>query len=322
MSNKLSDFEALKRAISEIESGEADGSNKTPAYQKLDVEPNKAGENILGNLPERKEDFSKQKREEVEERPIFVKADSLKQEEDDKFYPPLQNFSAIGSTEHAWYSEEVTGVPSSSNKEDDGTSKIIDNNDFVDIEGLQGTDPLNQVNEDVAKKLHQYFNDKFEKIYLYSEQNCKKSKTKNDITYIKERVLGPNGLAAGVAAESLKLDKDQRVAVTSLVKSYLVVFKELFNKYEDLKRVAEENEPVHVYESTEYKDPSSGKNTLLDLDEDTYQIFIDDKPVKPSLAKEELKIFLNRLVLSDNVDMDRVKVFKRVSLDFGILIKD
>jgi hypothetical protein len=249
---------------------------------------------------------------------------------DDKFLPPKSNFVSVGHTDHAWYDESVTGP----------SERMVDNNENVDIENLQrvsvvdkdnsvfgvggSPDPLAQ--SDVRKRFETRLNHIFESLKSQLEMIT----AIDDLNSFMTNVRSKKGVLGTLLKQFADIPEDEKESVGEMIDQQFQQFNLEFRaKEQELNEDAEETEadPVddEIDEGEESYEPDGSKEYVSDvsqLDEGQYGIFIKEELFNTSDTAEEARQVLTRLVLGNNVELSDIKVFKRVSVDFGILFRE
>jgi hypothetical protein len=295
---------------------------KQTQYQKLDVVPAEGGKSLLHNefgmlkvRPEAKVKMPPPK--EFSDKPVLIKAKRVEPADDDKFLPPKANFAHVGNLDHTWYNDVN-----------------IDNNETVDIEAVQGIDPLQADNVGIAS-LKSFFNKKILEIKEAALGSLKTVQTIEDFEDCSARVFGDGGLFSQVFVKMGNMKPEERVIVGGFVNDQFQDLKFSFDaKYYELASL-EEEEPSEDPEEDEFAEDdvdesldgeseiteSSGHISMADLEEGQYLVIVDGLKQMVVESEEEVRVMLSRLLLGNNIEIGRIRVLKRVSIDFGVLIK-
>lgn len=296
---------------------------KQTQYQKLDVVPAEGGKSLLHNefgmlkvRPEPKVKMPPPK--EFSDKPVLIKAKRVEPaEDDDKFLPPRANFAHVGNLDHAWYNDVKT-----------------DNNEIVDIEAVQGIDPLQVDNVEVAS-LKSFFNKKILEIKTAALKSLNTVQTIEDFDDCKARVFGDEGLFSQIFVKMGDMKPEDRVIIGGVVNDQYQALKFEFDaKYYELASL-EEEEPSEDPDEDEFAEDdvdesldgevdnteSSGHISMADLEEGQYLVIVDGLKQMVVDSEEEVRVMLSRLLLGNNIEIGRIRVLKRVSIDFGVLIK-
>lgn len=313
-------------ALEEMSSSDSLTPNKRalPEYQRLGLTPNTGGKSLLHNeYGFLKENKPKPKEvplmPEISNEPMSVKASPPVQ--DDGFIPPKSNFECVGSADHTWYDSNVTGG-----------DNIVDNNDLVDVDSLQGKgNPL----EDPQSSSEDEFNSQLEFIKKLSINTI--SNEINNLTELKNFelfVFGMEGPLVGLLAKSRSLNPDHEAFEKQVEKCSSDLMLEIEAKDAEFSASSSsDDEDVFEYfpdddilesvsSSTEESLPQSDNNNSCDLDEGDYAVLVDGKVVKTSSSREDTREVLSELVLKNDLSMERIVLIKRIPIDFGILIQE
>lgn len=329
---------------------------QTPEYQRLDIEPKEGGKSLLHDefgIPKVSTYQRKEKALEpsdISNRPVHVKASlpivntksssgipkrgtPLIEEEDD-FVPPRSNFVAVGQKEHTWYAPEVAGPrPSSVDQKE-----IIDNNDEIDVDALQGTDPFIDLKEDGVSEIREEFEKTLGMIEEQSLLMISTVKSPEDLKVAKATIFGKNSDLTAILREFKNIPPNERRIVGEIINYTLENIKlELSSKGEEFVSAERVRNTVPAPESSDSHDvededededenedeehvPSTAK--ISSLQDGHYAVFIDDKLFNTFSDTNSVREILSRLILGNNIDVTRIQVIKRIPIDFGVVLGD
>jgi hypothetical protein len=278
---------------------------KLTQYQKLDITPAVGGKSLLHNelgklkLPPKPKDKVLPPRE-FDDKPIMIKAKKVEPADDDKFLPPKANFAHVGNIDHAWYDD--VGV--------------VDNNKTVDIDAVQGIDPLNIA----ASTIKSLFNKKLEELREKSLASLNTVTNVEEFEDCKGSVFGRGGLFSQILGQVKDVPAEEQAVINELINNYFESLGFEFDaKYYELTS-EEEEEPTE--DEGDVQDESSEPNiTLPELEEGQLMIIVDGQKQIILDSEEEARVMLSRLMLGNNIEVDRIRLLKRLSVDFGVLIK-
>lgn len=280
-----------------------------PAYQQAGIDPKQGGKSLLHNefgFPKTPATTKKKKEKikEITSDVVFIKAsdkNALKKAKynEKKGLPSKkaeQDFLCnVGNNEeHVWYPDSVTGK----------NSEIIDNNDEVDIEALQGLNPSLDTKNEI------YENPVIKRLISISEsvQTILDSQQKIDFLDFKEKLFSENGPITK-AISNLNVSPDLRgeynkviFKIIESISNYIIL------KEKDLLIPREE-----IEEDTEF--------SIKDLQPKEFVIFIDDKFINKAYDFNSIKKTLNHLVIEKSIPIERIYVYKRLSIDFGVVVE-
>jgi len=259
-------------------------------------------------------------------------------EDDDKFIPPKSNFVSVGQKEHTWYDDRVAGP-----------SEMVDNNDEMDTESLQGLDPMADVENEKMSEVRKSFENRLKNVFSGVDTQLESIVNTDQLEQFKKNIFGKGGLLDNVLKQFRSIPPNERQVVGELVNHYIEELKlQLDAKANELEEEDDEEEDsdedgVDQYRGADYdgeqedtsesdeddgvmlpadeKAPSTAKISST-LEEGQYGILIDDKLFTVAEDSAKAREALTRLVLGNNVDLKRVQVIKRVSVDFGILLEE
>jgi hypothetical protein len=325
-----------------------------PAWQQMDIEPEEGGKSRLHDehglpkvAPVPKKDLPKMP--ELPNTPVAIKASergapsqmatgvpnkgrpskSAEQDfQDDGFIPPKNNFVNVGQVEQAWYDEKVAGPP----------QEMIDNNEEVDTESLQGMNPMEDVQDKNTAKLRKKFESRLQKVAQGVLAQLETVVNQEQLETFKANVLGRNGVFAKILLQFGELDPSERRVVGELVNQFIDALKLEFEAkeqelYEDFGDDEEEEFDEEGYdqmmaEEDPPEDPAPRvANVAQMLKPRDIAVLVDGKLIKvfdqaTSTLTAELRDLLNKIILGNNIDPERVQVIKRLPVDFGIHIGD
>jgi hypothetical protein len=328
-----------------------EAKTRQPEYQRLDIEPKIGGQSLLHDefgIP--KVTASNRKNvpmmKEISGDPVSVKASAstpakttfrkpgvkkmVVVDDDDKFIPPKNNFVSVGNVEHAWYDDKVTG--------------IIDNNEEVDVEKLQGINPLADLKNPKTAESIKFFTKRLQHVKSLVIAELAEITDLGELNNLRANTFGPKGIFTDIVRQldTLKVDK---VLVGELVSQmYSELDLEIGGKEFELTSEAEEDSEVtewpedmaqivqptdedddeQVQEENEIDPESSdvASTRPAAIPEGHYAIIVDGKLVNIKEDIVAVRDFIGNLLLNDNLDIDKIQLIKRIKIDFGIILGD
>jgi hypothetical protein len=325
-----------------------DSKTQIPEYQRLGIEPNEGGKSLLHDefgipnsspVPNKKEANSIN---DVYNQPIVIKASSpdlstsqvskgppnrgrpaksaeqFYQQDDDKFIPPKSNFVNVGNHEHTWYNEKVAGP------------KMIDNNDEIDIDSIQGRNPLSEIENEDMLELSQRFTQQLDAIRNNISFKLNKVSNLEELKYFNSSIFGQNGVFTKIINQFTNMNFQEKYVLGDLLDTYLNDIKCLLSSKEKDLQSQDENNPDEGYSSLpdERSDQDqsdsydTGSEISINLEENQFSILVDDKPFTILLTEKSVRQVLTKLILGNNIDVERIKLIKRISIDFGVILGD
>jgi gas vesicle protein len=267
-------------------------------YQKLDIEPAKAGRSLLhdefGFLksgPKKVDKIPPPK--EIDNTPVMVKAKT----DNDGWIPPKSNFdsvASVGAEDHSWYGSAVTGV--------------VDNNEEVDVDSLQGSNPFRDLSDKSAAMFRNKFGDKLAtlltKITLLIDDSGSNDDLANVVNHSTKII---EKLSKSVSQEYSALANEMIAEFTTELSDRVQDrMRELENEYED--------EDGVVHDQMQQEDYSG-----LEVEEGQYLLSCNGDQ-KVFETEDSLRRFLSELFMN-GFDPENVSVFKRLKIDFGVTIE-
>lgn len=356
-----------------------------PAHQQMDIDPAEGGRSLLHDehgmprvTPAPKQESPPLK--ELPNIPISIKASVpaqpqiargvpkkgqpspaaqqvLQSDEDDGFIPPKNNFVNVGQTEHVWYDEKVAG-PSEVKQE------IIDNNKEVDVEKLQGLDPMADVQSSEVSEVRKQFEKRLNYIYNSVLTQLEDVVDLDQLDQFKSNVLGKNGVFVAVLKQFKKLPPEERQAVGELINSFIDNLKLEFEAKENEFLILTDEEGDEEFDGEGYdelvnemieapakvveklnkdqrtqgapeprsepeaedpgdreEDPPPAKVSAT-LSEGQYGVLVDDKLFVVVDSNQDARNVLSRLILGNNVAVERIQLIKRIPIDFGVVLTE
>lgn len=269
-------------------------------------------------------------------RPSRAAEQSFTEEEDDRFIPPKSNFVSVGQKEHTWYDDKVAGP-----------SEMVDNNaldpnapdeQLIDTNSLQGANPLADVENEEVSEIRKHFEQRLRYVHDGVLSQLEDVVNLEDLEQFKANVLGKGGVFAAVLRQFKKLPPQERRVVGELVNSVIDSLKLEFEakEYEFLSEEDEDEEfPPEVGEYEEGRNPED-EDTDANMDvgpaqpqtakvssalgEGQYAVLVDDKLFTVVDSAQDARQVLSRLILGNNVDVERIQLIKRVPIDFGVVL--
>jgi hypothetical protein len=354
--------DAVKRII--------DAKTRQPEYQRLDIEPKVGGHSLLHdefgmpkvsggqrrNIPEMKEIsgdpvvIKASKPGKIKNRgyltlkedgnhvkvPSFSGSNIAPDDEEDNFIPPKSNFVAVGHVEHAWYDDKVAG-PST-----------VDNNENVDIEKLQGLNPLADVENAKIAKSVEFFRKRLSYVKSFTITELVEVNDEQELSDLKVKIFGQKGIFTDILKQLGSLKEVDRPVIGELVNQvYSELQLEIEGKaYELESEAAEANEvtewpedmatitrdedeededetPDEETDEENEADDEESSNSPSDsptVPEGHYAIIVDGKLLDVSESSEKARNFISHLLLNENLSLDSIQLIKRIKIDFGIIL--
>lgn len=321
-----------------------------PEYQRLDLEPKEGGRSLLHDefgipkvSPTQKK-ASLPEAPDIPNEPVHVKASVPSTNiraplgvpkrgapipsDDDGFVPPPSNFVAVGQKDHTWYAPEVTG-PRPPPVQLDEENEIIDNNDDVDIESLQGADPFADLKEEGGSEIRE----QFEKTLAYIEEQALaliySATTLEELDKVKGYIFGKDSDLTAVLREFKNIPVNERRIVGEVINYAVENLKlEITAKAKELSHEDPAPEPSPEEDEDEDKSHPDDKSfnpptaKISSLQDGHYAIFIDDKLFNTAPDVKLAREILSRLILGNNIDITRIQVIRRIPIDFGVVLGD
>jgi hypothetical protein len=264
-------------------------------------------------------------------RPSRAAEQTFTKEEDDGFIPPKNNFVNVGQTEHAWYDEKVAGP-----------SEMVDNNaldsnapdeQLIDTDSLQGTNPLADIEQEELSEIRKQFEQRLQYIQDGVLSQLEDVVNLEDLEQFKANILGKSGVISTVLKQFKKLDSQDRQVVGELVNSVIDTlrlefeakeYEFLSDEEEDEDEESEHGDFPEEEDSNENLDvgprqPQTAKVSAA-LAEGQYAVLVDDKLFTVVDSAQEARQVLSRLILGNNVDVERIQLIKRIPIDFGVVL--
>jgi len=333
-----------------------DAKTRQPEHQRLDLEPKVGGQSLLHDefgMPK----VSGGKRrdvpvmQEISGDPVAVKASKpsgkisfkkpnaplipkkVDDEEDDKFIPPKSNFVSVGHVEHAWYDDKVAG-PST-----------VDNNDEVDVEKLQGLNPLADVDNAKVAKSVEFFSKRLAYVKNFTVTELAEVTELQELTDLKVKIFGKKGIFTDILKQLGSLKPGDRPVIGELVNHvYSELQLEIEGKAYELESEAEEDEGIEwpddmaVITSSkddedEAQDEEADEADEADVEgtsdtssdsqtvpEGHYAIIVDGRLLEVVEGAEHARELISNLLLNENLNLDSIQLVKRIKIDFGIIL--
>jgi hypothetical protein len=338
-----------------------DSKRKPPAWQSLGIEVPTGGVSLMVDefgmpkIPPKPLDKQIPELIQLDNNPVnikatnienkrvqFIKKGSMKNTEnnpniaDDKFIPPKDNFVIVGGSEdHTWYDKRVTGIA------DD--QQMVDNNEVIDVEKLQGINPL--IEKAASDVVDEFIQDEFiQEPVIEKELKVKeilqrldrsfraivsKLKEVNDIEElhnIRKNIFSENGIFYTIVEAGNKyldyLDKDKRQFFIAKIKDVFEATKLEFEAKEleflsstDSNEEAEDpNEDEVSYDQEEISDENTSNNL--------YILYVDNKLYTSKASSDAIKDVLKNLLLKNEIDISRIMLLKKINIDFGIILEE
>ena len=328
-----------------------EAKTRQPEYQRLDIEPKIGGQSLLHDefgMPKVAGDNRRNVpvMKNISGEPVVVKASKssgdikyktsrhktsgVVVDDDDKFIPPKNNFVSVGNVEHAWYDDKVTG--------------IIDNNEEVDVEKLQGINPLADLKNPKTVESIKFFTKRLQHVKSLVVAELSEITDLGELKNLRENTFGPKGIFTDIVRQldTLKVDK---VVIGELINQmYTELDLEIGGKEFELTSEAEEDGQVtewpedmaqivqppdedddeEVQEENEVgsESPAVASTRHAAIPEGHYAVIVDGKLVNIEEDIGAVRDFIGNLLLNENLDLDKIQLIKRIKIDFGIILGD
>jgi hypothetical protein len=323
---------------------------RQPEHLRLDIEPKVGGQSLLHDEFGMPKTGGGQRRnippmKEISNEPVVVKASksgkiktrgtiTIKEdgnyikvpdftgsniEEDDKFIPPKSNFVSVGNMEHAWYDEKVTG-PS-----------MVDNNDEVDVDSLQGINPLVEKENSKIGEAVEFFTKKLQYIKTLVITELSEITDAEEIKNLRQNTFGENGIFTEVVKKIMSLNTNKHSLTTLIDYMYSEIDLEIQGKEfelqsevvddeteewpEDMAQIPLADEELADKEITDNEDKAA-------IQEGEFAIIVHNDIVDIVKDIESARDLISKIVLNDNVDLSAIQLVKRIKIDFGIILGD
>jgi hypothetical protein len=326
-----------------------EAKTRQPEHQRLDIEPKIGGQSLLHDEFGMPKVGSEKRRNipvmrEISAEPVVVKASAdstakntfrkpgvkkTQVDEEDKFIPPKNNFVSVGNVEHSWHDEKVTG--------------IIDNNEEIDVEKLQGMNPLADIKNPKTAESVKFFTKRLQHVKSLVVAELSEITDLQELKNLRENTFGPKGIFTDIVKQldTLKVDK---VVVGELVSDmYSELDLEISGKEFELTSEAKEDSKVTEWpeEMAQIVRPSSDDEEVHHDDDDDddedhedaadpsapaaipeghYAVIVDGKLINIEEDAGIVRDFISDLLLNENLELDRIQLIKRIKIDFGIIL--
>ena len=307
-----------------------------PEYQRLDIEPKVGGGSLLHDefgMPktgptQHKGDIPMM--ESLPNEPIMMR--STKSEEislgarpqkflpvdEDKFIPPKSNFVSVGNVDTGWYNDKVVGP-----------SKMIDNNEVVDVESLQGVSPLAPSETSIKT-----FAEMLKNIKDATHAGLLNVDDLNALSGLRAKILGKQGVFNRVLAKFNQVPPGEKAAIGSLISD---VVSDLTLEFEakEYEFISSGNDPEEAQapyeedededfeeESEEPEEELSLEFVCSKLSPGSYAVLVNDKLITVTYKIDEARKVIEELVLGEKAKLEDVQLIKKIAVDFGVILDD
>jgi hypothetical protein len=337
MTDKISKADLTEKTLSKM---------RQPEYKRLDIEPKMGGQSLFHDEFGLPKSATPKKKDilpinEISNMPILMKASqpsenitfkksqvskiSIGEVEDDKFIPPKSNFVSIGHVEHAWYDDKAAGIS-------------VDNNDHVDVESLQGLNPLVK-----NVKSLEFFTKRLAYITNFTINELIEVDSLEGLSELKTKIFGKHGLFTELLKQVGDVEPNYREKIGVLInKTYSDIQLEIQGKSIELETEAEDDEenlewPEDMAVITKPDDENQNESEdeeVVEEDEDNsnveskdssipegwYAVIVDGKLLEVVESIEIARDCISQLILNDNIALDNIQLIKRIKIDFGIIL--
>ena len=303
-----------------------------PEYQRLDIEPKVGGGSLLHDefgMPktgpaQHKGDIPMM--ESLPNEPIMMR--STKPEEislgarpqkflpvdDDKFIPPKSNFVSVGNVDTGWYNDKVVGP-----------SKMIDNNEVVDVEALQGVSPLAPSETSIKT-----FEEMLKNIKDATHAGLLNVDDLNALSGLRAKILGKQGVFNRVLAKFNQVPPGEKAAIGSLISDVVSDLTLEFEakEYEFISSGKDPEEAQAPYEEDEDEDFEEEEEmhtadpawTCKQLPPGSYTVFVGDNVIKTVGTVNDARKIIEELVLGEKAKLEDIQLIKKIAVDFGVIL--
>ena len=336
-----------------------EAKTRQPEHQRLDMEPKVGGQSLLHDEFGIPKVSASQRRnvpvmKEISSDPVVVKASKPsgnikykaprvavrnESDDDDKFIPPKSNFVSVGHVEHAWYDDKVAG-PSKTK-----APVIVDNNDEVDVDRLQGINPLTDPKDPKTVEAINFFTKRLNHVKSLVVSELAEITEISELKNLRQNTFGKNGIFTDIVRklDTLKIDK---AAVGELLNQmYSELELEIQGKEFELQAEDEDADAITEWpediaqavlpsqkdeddeeDNQEDEEDSEGADVASEdstaIPEGHYAVIIDNKLIGVEENIDVVKSIISKLLLNDedSISLDRIQIMKRIKIDFGIIL--
>lgn len=308
-----------------------------PEYKRLDIEPKVGGGSLLHDefgMPktgptQHKGDIPMMN--ELPNEPVMIKSSEIDDKplgkrpqraafpiviDDDKFIPPKSNFVSVGNVDTGWYNDKVVGPVK--------TNPIIDNNDVLDTDSLQGMNPLASPSETSVK----FFSGMLKNIKDITNAQLPKVNDLNELSELRAKILGKQGVFNQVLVHFNKVPPPEKAAIGSLISDAVSDLTLEFEskEYEFISSDNEQEEEGPVFEEDEdedfEKETADPEQFLVvsKLPPGSYTVLVVEDVIKTVDTVDEARKIIEELVLSEKAKLEDVQLIKKIAVDFGVIL--
>lgn len=289
-----------------------------PEWQRLDLEPKAAGKSLLHNelgLPILNKQNTRETiplNKELSSDPVFIKAAV----DDDKFIPPKSNFVAVGQTDQEWIEKSKIVNPRK-------LPKVVDNNQMVDVQSLQGIDPLslNQKDDSNTFSINEVLKNLTELENLVINK-ISKAANLTQLHNLYNSIFTNNGYFNYILNQVEQLNLTSNVLLNESIadskEKLLLEFQA--RKLEFLE--PEQQEPIddEIFDEPDPEESPSEENKVTA--DNVYILYVDKIPAFTTSSKDVILDKIYSLITKENKDLSDLMLVKRIPIDFGIILKD
>lgn len=275
-------------------------------WQRLDLEVKDAGKSLLHNdlgFPKVNKNIKKSNipvMKELSSNPVSIKA-SVIEDDDDSFIPPRNNFLFVGQKDHFWFDQT---------KE----NKVIDNNNNVNTDELQGLDPLNQK----SKENLNYLNSLIETVSILEKKAQGLLENINSIYEYKivfDKIFGESGWYYQLIVKLNKSQFKSESNIELIDNSYSNLKLEFESKHFELLQQEKEEQKKDEEQVTNEDDSSD-----INPSDGDYLLYIDGNLYSVLKTEEDAKKAIYEQLVVNNIDLSKLLLLRKIPINFGVIL--
>lgn len=305
-----------------------ESKTRMPEHQRLDVEPKAGGRSLLHDEFGMLKVSPTPKRQripvmkEISQDPVVIKA-KREPEAEDNFFPPKSNFVSVGNVDHAWYDDKVTGV--------------VDNNEVVDTEKLQGINPLADASDPKTAEAVDYFTKRLNHLKALVVAELPEITEIDELKELRAKTFGKKGIFTDIMKQISKINGNKAVIGALVNQYYSEINTELQGKEfelsededdevtewpEDMAVIEKQDEDEEDNEEDEKgpKEFTEASPSYPTIPEGYYAVIIDSKITNVYENVDEARDAIGNLLINESLEFSRIELVKRLRLDFGIIV--
>jgi hypothetical protein len=191
----------------------------------------------------------------------------------------------------------------------------------IDVESLQGLNPLADIDPKISE-LRSQFQKRLDHVFEGVIAQLQDVTDLDELTILKANVMGKNGVITALLKQLGKMPAEYRKflgeLINNLIETLRLEFEAKDNEFTSQEEEeAEEEAEEFVSENLPEKEGNKEQPKSTSGD---YIILVDNKVFNVLKSSDDARKVIYQLVVANNIDLSRVQLMKNIPLDFGVIL--